>query len=87
MPKRRYEPDPERDGLAQTLAWSFYRLGHIYDASLNRVIAARWPEWREQAQDLLGTYPGLRQAIVDKASAAPRPTPDREQEEGARPHP
>lgn len=71
MPTSRYEPDPERDDLAQTLAWSFYRRGHIYEASLEKVVRVRWAEWREQAEDLLAAYPALRQAVADKALYQP----------------
>jgi len=45
-----------RDEIARALCVSFYQRGHIYDATMEQVIEARWREWREQASDLLKQY-------------------------------
>ena len=39
-----------RDHVARALCESFYQKGHIYEATREEVIEARWREWRPQAE-------------------------------------
>lgn len=59
-----------RDQLAMTLARSFYGAGHIYDASTEKVIDARWREWREQADAVLAAFTVSPPPPIDAARSA-----------------